>query len=329
MHQVFNHAGEEPLRHTAKAYGWELTGNLDPCVYCKTANAKQKDIPKTSETQSDVPGERTFMDIASIKTTTMGGAKFWLLLVDDATGMAWLKLLKKKSDAARELMAFMRQMKQHRSPVKCIRCDNAGENKDLHNECKESSDLTDVKFEFTARDSPQFNSKTERKFGVLFGRIRSACNAGKFDQEMKDKLWGKCAMTVTDVENLLVAKKQDKPAHEKFFAEVLAKAECMRQFGEMAVIKTSKKIKGKLEDRGLPCVYLGQARDHAGDTYRFLNPTDTIPSRFELEGKGKGARKGCTNDSCGSTNTNTNNPNSTIKPIKEYKEQWTTSLGCK
>jgi hypothetical protein len=39
----------------------------------------------------------------------------------------------------------------------------------------------------------------------------------------------------------------------------------------MAVIKTSKKIKGKLEDRGLPCVYLGQARDHAGDTYRFLN----------------------------------------------------------
>ena len=146
MHQVFNHAGEEALRRTAKAYGWELTGNLDPCVYCKTANAKQKDVPKTSETQSEIPGERIFMDIASIKTTTMGGAKFWLLLVDDATGMAWSKLLKKKSDTARELMAFMRQMKQHGSPVKFVRCDNAGENKDPHNKCKESSDLTDVKF---------------------------------------------------------------------------------------------------------------------------------------------------------------------------------------
>jgi hypothetical protein len=96
-------------------------------------------------------------------------------------------------------------------------------------------------------------------------------NAGKFDQEMKDKLWGKCAMTVTDMENLLVAKKQIKPTHEKFFAEELAKAECMMQFGEMAIIKTSKKIEGKLEDRGLPCIYLGRARDHAGDTYRFLN----------------------------------------------------------
>ena len=108
-------------------------------------------------------------------------------------------------------MAFMRQMKQRGSPVKFVRCDNAGENKDLHNKCQQSSDLTDVKFEFTARDSPQFNSKAERKFGVLFGRIRAAYNAGKFDQEMKDKLWGECAMTVTDVENLLVAKKQNKP----------------------------------------------------------------------------------------------------------------------
>jgi phenylacetate-coenzyme A ligase PaaK-like adenylate-forming protein len=77
---------------------------------------------------------------------------------------------------------------------------------------------------------------------VLFGRIRATYNAGKFDQEMKDKLWGKCAMTVTDVENLLVAKKQNKPAYKRFFAEELVKAECMRQFGEMAVIKTSKKI---------------------------------------------------------------------------------------
>ena len=31
MHQVFNHAGEEVLRCTAKAYGWELTGKLDEC----------------------------------------------------------------------------------------------------------------------------------------------------------------------------------------------------------------------------------------------------------------------------------------------------------
>ena len=45
----------------------------------------------------------------------------------------------------------------------------------------------------------------------------------------------------------------------------------MRQFGEMGVIKTTKKLKGKLTNRGIPVMYLGRAKDHAGDTYRFLN----------------------------------------------------------
>jgi hypothetical protein len=130
--------------------------------------------------------------------------------------------------------------------------------------------LTNVKFEFTA-GLPAIQLQGRTKVWCAIGRIRAVHNAGKFDQEMKDKLWGECAMTVTDVENLLVAKKQTKPAHEKFFEEELSKAECMRQFGEMGVIKTSNKIKGKLKDRGLSCVCLGQARDHAGDTCRFLN----------------------------------------------------------
>jgi hypothetical protein len=91
---------------------------------------------------------------------------------------------------AKEMMAFMQQMKQSETPVKFIRCDNMDENKDLHNKCRESDDLTNIKFKFTARDSPQFNSKAEQKFGTLFGRIRAACNAGKFDQEMKGQAMG-------------------------------------------------------------------------------------------------------------------------------------------
>ena len=58
MHLVFNHAGEEALRRTAMAYNWTLTGKLEPCEHCKIANAKQKDVPKTTETRSEKPGER-------------------------------------------------------------------------------------------------------------------------------------------------------------------------------------------------------------------------------------------------------------------------------
>ena len=134
MHLVFNHAGEEALRRTAKAYNWTLTGKLEPCEHCKIANAKQKDVPKTTETRSEKPGERVFLDISYAAQKTMGGSKFWLLMVDDATGMAWSRMLKKKSDTTKEVMSFLRRMKARGTPVKYIRCDNSGENKDLDGE---------------------------------------------------------------------------------------------------------------------------------------------------------------------------------------------------
>ena len=34
--------------------------------------------------------------------------KFWLLMVDDATGMSWSLMLKKKSDTTKEVMSFLR-----------------------------------------------------------------------------------------------------------------------------------------------------------------------------------------------------------------------------
>jgi hypothetical protein len=62
---------------------------------------------------------------------TMGGSKFWLLMVDDTTGLAWLCMLKKKSNTTKEVMLFLRRMKARGTPVKYIRCDNSGDNKDL------------------------------------------------------------------------------------------------------------------------------------------------------------------------------------------------------
>jgi hypothetical protein len=88
---------------------------------------------------------------------------------------------------------------------------------------------------------------------------------------MRYKLWTEGANHVEDVENLLVASRADEPAYRKFFEEDLPKMEYLRQFGEIAVIKSAPSIKGKLQDRGIPVMYLGRARNHAADTYRFLH----------------------------------------------------------
>jgi len=42
-------------------------------------------------------------------------------------------------------------------------------------------------------------------------------------------------------------------------------------FGEVAIVKGSNKIQGKLKNKGLPLLYCGIARDHAADCFTFFN----------------------------------------------------------
>ena len=98
MHQVYNHANEEKLRRTAKIYGWKITGKMEPCMECQMSNIKQKAVAKYTDTKSEIAGERIFIDTSSIKAKTLGGSKYVLGIVDDASNYTWGSMLKKKSD---------------------------------------------------------------------------------------------------------------------------------------------------------------------------------------------------------------------------------------
>jgi hypothetical protein len=259
LHKVYNHASKEILRKTAKYYGWTVTGKFEACADCQMSNIKQRPVPKFTETKSETPGERVFIDITSVKHKSLGGSKFWLGCMDDATGQTWSSLLKRKNDLAKTMMRFLRKMKARGTPVKYIRCDNAGENKDLKNKCDQSTDLHDVEFEFTARDLPQFNGRIERKFATLQAHVRSMLNAAKLMQELRNLLWCEAASTATNVDNLPISRDQEGPSRLEFFGNDLPKADSLRQFGEMGIIKTGPSVQGKLKDRGIPVMYLGRA----------------------------------------------------------------------
>ena len=274
LHRVFNHAAEETLRATAKAYDWTVTGVFEACTECQISNIKKKGVPKDgTEDKSTTPGERIFLDTTSIKIRSFGGSKFWLVIVDDATSFTWSIFLKTKSEQVPRLMTFVRKMKARGTPVKKIRCDNAGENKSLQAACLAAGDpdVVNIVFEFTPRDSPEYNGKAERKIAVLHSRNRVMLNAAHLSKKLHDSLWAESGATVTDVENLLLSRTKEEPAHKAFYKCEMPEADKLRQFGEIAVIKHGPSIKGKLADRGIPMMYLGRAKDHAADTHRFLH----------------------------------------------------------
>ena len=98
-----------------------------------------------------------FLDIRSIKTKNFGGAKFWLLLVDDATGFKFSYFLKKKSETAARVVALIKHLKTTLDyQVKFIRCDNAGENLKLEEASKKEG--LGVVFEYTAPNKMEKSS---------------------------------------------------------------------------------------------------------------------------------------------------------------------------
>ena len=71
-------------------------------------------------------------------------------------------------------------------------------------------------------------------------------NAAKLTQELRNLPWCKAAAaaTATDIENLLIPRDGDDPARHDLSKKDLPKAEILRQFGEMGIIKFGRDVKG-------------------------------------------------------------------------------------
>ncbi|MFM8622588.1 MAG: hypothetical protein ACKOB3_04330, partial [Holophagaceae bacterium] len=171
-HQLLGHPGKSLMEATSARLNWKLTGDKDTsCEECMIAKAKRENVNKVSKNPSTIPGSRISINISSVKTPEHGQkGRYWLLVVDEATNMKWSFFLATKKQQVPVLQGFIKTLKEMGNPVKYIRCDNAGENESL----KKQLDLegSNIRFEFTARMTPQQNGKVERAFATLYGRMR-------------------------------------------------------------------------------------------------------------------------------------------------------------
>jgi len=257
---------------TAKYYNIKVTGTLEPCEDCKLSKARQKNVTKLSEGTAPAPGERLCVDISSVRDVSFGRNKFWILVLDDKTDMIWSMFVKYKSELARKVDALIDAIETRGKTVKYIRLDNAGENKALEQLCARKK--RNIDFEYTPRDSPQYNGTVERKFATLWARVRSDLNAAKFPKRMRHGLWSECARHATDIENILVTEnKKDElgPSYKQFYGSDWPGVEFLHQFGEMGMVKTARKIQNKLENKGTTLIYCGRVANHGADVHQFFN----------------------------------------------------------
>jgi hypothetical protein len=111
LHKLFGHCGQEILNKTIKMYGFKSSGSFDTCEQYAIAKARQKNINKQWPDSSNLPGERLYIDISSIKERSFGGAKFWALIVDDYSDYCWSFVMKNKSDLQTRIKKLLTDLK--------------------------------------------------------------------------------------------------------------------------------------------------------------------------------------------------------------------------
>ena len=204
VHDALTHAGHSFIMATCKMMNWSTVGKLSKCEDCVIAKAKKKNLNKMSLHKAEVPGDRICFDLSYILHRSFGGAKYWLLAIDENTSMKWTILLKEKSDVSLAMKNIITMIKmKYKMDVKYVRCDNSGENLAFAEDCKKEQKFAHITMEFTAPNTPTQNGKVERAFATLYGRVRSCNNAAGFNSVYRNGLWAECARHCTMMDNVL------------------------------------------------------------------------------------------------------------------------------
>jgi hypothetical protein len=131
-----------------------------------------------------------------------------------------------------------------------------------------------IEFEFTARDTPQQNHLAEVGFATLANKGRAIMYHANVPLKTRYKLFTEAFKTATLLDALVVVDIDGvkKSRVEHWSGKRPSYAENLRTWGEAGTVKLKTLATPKIADRGVQCMFVGYALDHAGDVYRMWDP---------------------------------------------------------
>ena len=178
------------------------------CEACLFAKAKRKPF-KTCEPKKYTPGEFIHSDVCGpFPTTANNGARFFLLLKDDATEYRVVYTMKNKSDVYTKFVEFaniIRNKFQH--DIRVLKTDNGREyvNEDVLKFLKTRG----IEHQTTAPHNPEQNGKAEREIRTLTEMLRAMI----FGRKLKF-LWCYAVVMAADILNKTMTHSDGKSPYE-------------------------------------------------------------------------------------------------------------------
>lgn len=269
-HRRLGHLNSDSLRKTKNAVeGMSYDENsIISKSTCKTCcEGKQCRLPFTSsDTRSTELLNVVHSDLCGpMEATSLGGASYFLLFVDDFSRMTFIYFLKHKNEVLKYFKEFKALAEnQTNRKVKTFRTDNGKEF------CNTAFDDYLKKFGIVHQKSnpytPQQNGLCERMNRTVIEKAKCML----YDTDLAKKFWAEACNTAVYLHNRIVSSVLDGKTPYELWTGVKPDLSNIRIFGSPVMVHVNKEKRSKWDRKSIECILLGYPDNIKG--YRLYDP---------------------------------------------------------
>jgi hypothetical protein len=160
--------------------------------------------------------------------------RHWCIMVNEATNLKFSDFYQTKDGMVEPILTKWSKWQGMGFDVNNVRLDYAGKNKKLQTRAKYCDWKFAIKWELTARDTPQQNHLVEVGFAVLANRERALMHMAHIPKKMRYQIVPKAFKMATVLNGLVEDKGQSNTRYERFFGKNPKFVNHLRTFGEVA-----------------------------------------------------------------------------------------------
>lgn len=235
------------------------------CQVC--CEGKQSRLPFPTGTRATEMLQIVHSDICGpMECKSIGGARYFLLFVDDYTRMTFIYFLKCKSETLTCFKEFKSMVENYQNKrIKILRTDNGCEY--CSNEFRDFLKHEGIIHQKTNPYTPEQNGLSERNNRTIVERARCLL----FEADLDKKFWAEAANTAVYLKNRSIASGIEKTPYEMWFSRK-PDLQHLRVFGSTVMVHIPKEKRKKWDKKSMRHILVGYCDNVKG--YRIYNPVN-------------------------------------------------------
>lgn len=271
-HERLGHLNKQSLSELVNnelVNGVKLANEKD--FFCDACQlGKSHRLPFKTNDQKEVrtkPGEFTHSDVCGpMSVTSLGGARFFVTFIDDASGFRHVYFIKHKSDVFDRFKEYERMItNKFGRPMKVLRSDNGREY--CNGNMKDYLTSKGIRLETSAPYTPEQNGKAERDNRTIVECARTMLTA----KDLPTFLWAEAVNTAVYLQNrILSSDKRGGKTPSEIWTGEKPDLSHTKIFGSEAFANIPKQFLKKFDARSTKVFFVGYQGDSTN--YRVYNP---------------------------------------------------------